>query len=314
MKKGIVVILVIMVIIIIGSFYPITQNSTINISATFENTILQVSHIDNWKNWYPEIKEAYQANPADCRIKKDSSQKRYTITIPGKKIIIHKITPMSYEINEVGGALENNFAFTVFPGSSHKEMKIFLVRKAPLITPLFRNKTAGESALQGLKYYLETPKELYGFDIKISEIRDPIIASSVFITTQGNIFMKIHNTYNKLMQYLRENQLTKTGHVSISYISLMGDSLQITVGIPVNKFASPANGIECLSLPAKGRVLVGNYEGKFSDRQEIYTAMTKYLTDHNLAIPAESFERYLNDSIPTSDSSGIRMELDYPVY
>jgi effector-binding domain-containing protein len=42
--------------------------------------------------------------------------------------------------------------------------------------------------------------------------------------------------------------------------------------------------------------------------------MTKYLTDHTLSIPAESFERYLNDSLPTSDSSEIKMELNYPVY
>ncbi|HUZ59685.1 MAG TPA: GyrI-like domain-containing protein [Hanamia sp.] len=314
MKKWVVAILVIIVLIAIGSFYPITQNSTINISATFENTILQVIHIDNWKNWYPEVKKAYETNPADYSIKKDSSQKIYTITIPGRKINIHQVTPMSYEVNEVGGAVENNFAFTVFPGGSHKMMKIFLVRKAPLIYSLFRDKNIGENTLQGLKYYLETPKELYGFDIKMSEIRDPVIASSVFKTKKGNIFIKIQGTYNELMQYLKENKLIKTGHVSISYIPIMGDSLQVTVGVPVNKSAPSGKEIKCLSLPAKGRVLVGNYDGKFSDRQKIYNAMTKYLTDHNLAIPAESFERYLNDSIPTSESSEIRMELDYPVY
>jgi len=101
---------------------------------------------------------------------------------------------------------------------------------------------------------------------------------------------------------------------SVSYIPLQGDSLQLTVGIPVDKIASPMDSISCLSLPATGRVLVGNYEGKFSDRKKIYNAMTKYLTDHHLSIPAESFERYLNDSLPTSDSSEIKMELNYPVY
>jgi effector-binding domain-containing protein len=314
MKKGVVIISVIIVLIAIGSFYPITQNSTINISASFDNTILQVIHINNWKNWYPEIKEALKTNPADYRIEEDSSQKKYTIIIPGKKINILQVTPMSYEINEIGGALENNFAFTVFPGESHSKMKIFLVKKTPLIYALFRNKKTGESALQGLKYYLETPKELYGFDIKMSEIRDPVIASSAFKTKEGNIFMKIQSTYDELMQYLKVNKLIKTGHVSISYIPLNGDSIQVTVGIPVNKIAVPDKEIKCLSLPAKGKVLVANYEGKFSDRKKIYNAMTKYLTDHTLSIPAESFERYLNDSIPTSDSSEIRMELNYPVY
>ena len=115
-------------------------------------------------------------------------------------------------------------------------------------------------------------------------------------------------------QYIKTNNLIKTGHASISYIPLSDDSFQITVGIPVNKSAAPGKEINCLSLPAKGRVLVGNYEGKFSERQKIYLAMSKYMTDHTLSAPAESFERYLNDSIPTSDSSVIRIELNYPVY
>jgi effector-binding domain-containing protein len=59
---------------------------------------------------------------------------------------------------------------------------------------------------------------------------------------------------------------------------------------------------------------VANYEVKFSGRKKAYQAMTKYLTDNTLSIPAASFERYLNDSLPSSDSDLIQIELNYPVY
>jgi len=314
MKKGIVVILIIIIIFSIVSFFPITQNSTINISATFDNTVLQIVHVEDWKNWYPEIKEAYKSNPADYSFRKDSSNKIDTIIIPGKKFIIHTLTPMSYNISEVGNHMENNFAFTVFPGGAKNKMKIFLVNRSPLIFTLLNINKAGENALNGFRNYMESPEEFYGFDIKMAEIRDPIIASLVTKIKEKDIFHQIQISFTDLMNYLNTNKLIKTGHISISYIPLQGDSLQITVGIPVDKVAAPADGISCLSLPAKGKVLVGNYEGKFSDRQKIYNAMTKYLTDHALSIPAESFERYLNDLIPTSDSSEIKIELDYPVY
>lgn len=314
MKKGVVVVLLIIIIISIVSFFPVTQNSTINISATFDNTVLQIVHIDNWKNWYPEIKEAYKTSSASYSFKKDNSKKIDTIIIPGKKFIIHTITPMSYEISEVGNHLENNFAFTIFPGGAKNKMKIYLVNKSPLIFTLFNINNSGKKALTGFKSYMENPEEFYGFDIKMAEIRDPIIASLAIKIKEKDIFNKIQISLTDLMNYLNINKLIKTGHISISYIPLQGDSLQITVGIPVDKIAAPVDGISCLSLPAKGRVLVGKYEGKFSDRRKIYNAMTKYLTDHVLSIPAESFERYLNDSIPTSDSSEIRMELNYPVY
>lgn len=313
MKKGVIVVLVIIVLSII-SFFPVTQNSTINVSATFDNTVRQLMHIENWKNWFPEMKKAYKTNPVDYSIKKNSLQKIDTITIPGEKFIIHALTPMSYKVNTISGKLENNFSFTVFPGETKNKMKIYLENKSPLIFKLLGLNKAGENALTSFKSYMETTEEFYGFDIKMSEIRDPIIASRVIKIKEEDIFSKIKISLLDLMHYINANSLIKTGHISISYIPLQGDSLQLTVGIPVNKLAEPNDGINCLSLPAGGRVLVGNYEGKFSDRRKIYNAMTKYLTDHTLSIPAESFERYLNDSIPISDSSEIRMELNYPVY
>ncbi|MEO9071279.1 MAG: hypothetical protein ABI261_09600, partial [Ginsengibacter sp.] len=290
------------------------QNSTINVSANFDNTLRQVMHIENWKNWFPAIQEAYKKNPDDYKIKKDSSQKIDTIVFPGKNFIIHALSPMSYEVSERDGSEENNFAFTVFPGGNSHKMDIFLVNKTPFIYTLFSKKRPGEDAMIALRSYLEDPKQYYGFNIQMAEIRDPVIASLLSRIKKEDLFIRIQSAHKELIDYLTSNGLVKTGHVSISYINLMGDSIQLTVGIPVNKIAASAKGIQCLSLPPKGRVLVGNYEGKFSYRDGIYHAMTKYLTDHTLSIPAESFERYLNDSIPTSDSSDIRIELDYPVY
>ncbi|MEO8852606.1 MAG: hypothetical protein ABI359_02450, partial [Ginsengibacter sp.] len=94
MRKKVVVGLLIILVAVVASFYPVSQNATINIDATFDNTFLQILHIDNWKNWYPEIKKVYKNNPADYHITVDSSKKNYTITIPGKKIIVHIVTPM----------------------------------------------------------------------------------------------------------------------------------------------------------------------------------------------------------------------------
>ena len=313
MKKGVVVILIIIVFSIVA-FFPITQNSTINISANFDNTILQIVHIENWKSWYPEIKKDYKTNPADYTIKKDSLQKIDTITIPGKKFIIHSVSPMSYNVTEISSLLKTNFAFTVFPGDTKDKMKIYLANKSPLIFTLFNINKAGENALTGFKSYMETPEEFYGFDIKMSEIRDPVIASRLIKIKEKDIFKQMANAREELMNYLTKNNLEKTGYISVSYIPLLKDSIQITVGIPVKKIAAPDNGIECLSLPEKGRVLVANYEGTFSGRYKVYQAMSKYLTDHTLSIPAESFERYLNDSLPSSDSSKIKIELNYPVY
>jgi effector-binding domain-containing protein len=314
MKKRVVAFLIILVILIIFFFFPVLKKSSISLNASFDNTMPQITHVENWKNWYPSMKESYKNNPAGYHFTEDPTQKIFTVSIPGKKFIIHAITPMAYQVREVSGNWEDIYAFTVFPGDTLGRMKINIEKKSPMLLAIFGKNKTDEVAINGLKMYLEDPKEFYGFNIGMSTIRDSVIASSVSKIRNRDVFLKIQDVYQNLLRYIQTNNLIKAGHISISYIPISDDSLQITVGIPVNKPAPSDKEINCLLLPAKGNVLVGNYEGIFSERKKIYQAMSKYLTDHTLSIPAESFERYLNDSIPSFDSSMIRIELNYPVY
>jgi effector-binding domain-containing protein len=314
MKKGVVISLVIVMLLFITSILPITQDSTIPISATFDNTLPQIMQVKQWRNWYPEINESYKNNPSDYRLEADAGKKNYTINVPGRQFIIHAISPVSYQVSEVGNKWGGSFAFTAFPGDSPGKMNIYLVRKTSLLFTLLHRNEAGERAINGLKSFLENPMSFYGYEIEMSQIRDPIIASLVVRTNRKDIFLKIRDACGDLDKYIKTNDLMKTGPTSISYIPLSGDSIQLTVGFPINKLSVPGKNIKCLSLPAKGRVLVGIYEGKFSERNKIYVAMSKYLENHTLAPPAGPFERYLNDSIPSSESSIVKIELNYPVY
>jgi effector-binding domain-containing protein len=314
MKKRVAGILLIVVLLIIFFSFPVSKKTSISIVASFDNTMPQITNVYNWKNWYPSIKESFKNNPAGYSITENRSQKTYTINTPDKKYIILAITPMAFQVREVTGSWEDIFAFSVFSGDTLGRMKIIIEKKSPLFLAIIGKDKTGDVAINGLKIYLEDPKEFYGFNIGMSTIRDSVIASCVSKIRNQDVFLKIQELRLNLLNYIQTNNLIKAGHISISYIPISDDSLQLTVGIPVNKPAPSDKNINCLLLPAKGNVLVGNYEGKFSDRKKIYFSMTKYLTDHTLSIPAESFERYLNDSIPLSDSSMIRIELNYPVY
>jgi effector-binding domain-containing protein len=314
MKKRVASILIGVVIISIVLALPVTQKTTIYISASFDNTVPQIIKISNWKNWYPAIKEAFNKYPDKYSLTKDSSDKTFTIEIPGRKYIIRVITPMSYLVREENSHWVDIFAFTFLSTDTSGKLKIDVDKKNPLLFTIFGRNKAGENAINGLKNYLEDPKLFYGFDIQMSKIRDSVIASSVFKIKKSEVFPTIHYGYQNLLQYVRDHNLVKTDHVSISYIPISEDSIQLTIGVPVNKEGTAEKEITCLALPARGNVLTGNYEGLFQNRKNIYLAMSKYLSDHALSVPAESFERYLNDSIPASDSSFVKIELNYPVY
>ncbi len=314
MKKRVASILIAVIIISIVFALPVTQKTTINIAASFDNTFPQIIKISNWKNWYPAIKESFQNSPEGYHLTKDSSDKTFTIEIPGRKYIIRAITPMSYQVREENSHWVDIYAFTFLTTDTAGRLKIDIVKRNPLIFTLLGRNKSGENAMNGLKNYLEDPKLFYGFDIQMSKIRDSVIASSVFKIKKTEVFPKIKYGYQNLLRYVGDHKLVKTDHVSISYISISEDSIQLTIGVPVNKEGPSEKEITCLALPARGNVLTGNYEGLFHDRKTIYLAMSKYLSDHALSVPAESFERYLNDSIPDSDSSFIKIELNYPVF
>ncbi len=307
-------VLIFVVVLCIVFALPVTQKTTIHINATFDNAVPQIIKVRNWKNWYPALKQTFDSTPESYNVTQDSSHKIYVATIPGKKYTISIITPMSYQVKEETSDWVDIYAFTFFPGDSLGGLKIDVENRSPLIFVLFGRNKSGVHAINGLKYYLEDSKSFYGYDIQKSNIRDSVIASSVFKIKKIDVFSKIRYGYQNLLRYVKNNNLVKTDHVSISYIAIAEDSIQLTIGVPVNKEGPSEKEITCLSLPARGNDVTGIYEGSFKNRKSIYDAMSKYLSDHALSVPAESFERYLNDSIPTTDSSMIKIELNYPVY
>ena len=62
-----------------------------------------------------------------------------------------------------------------------------------------------------------------------------------------------------------------------------------------------------------GKVVVGDYHGKYSERQKVYTAMEKYIQDHALQKQVAPFERYLDNKVPAGDNDMVNMQVNYPV-
>jgi effector-binding domain-containing protein len=88
--------------------------------------------------------------------------------------------------------------------------------------------------------------------------------------------------------------------------------LELILGIPVNKFVKSSEDVKCVHIP-KGRMLTGEYEGRFGERQKIYETFGKYARDHYLENVGAPFETYLNNKLPVSDSDIVHFKLYYPI-
>jgi len=302
------------ILLILGAalLVPVTRTRTFEISATFRNTVGTLMHPSLWNDWYPGLGGHGASQPSADTFTGGGKPKIFTLGVAPDTIRVHEINPSAYEVREAASG--RRFSFSIYPGTTPGTMTVNLVNRSPLLFAEFRKELPGEAAITALKSYLENVRSFYGYDILATKIRDSIIASIVLRIPKKDLFPAIHEGFRELQEYLAAKDLARTGHVSVSYIPLSPDSLRVTVGIPVNQFATPAHGVACLLLPGKGNILVGTYQGLFSGRQNIYNAMARYEADHSMMAPSEPFERYLNDSLPDSDSSRIMMELNYPVY
>ena len=80
------------ILVLLSCFIPVSQRTEIIIAANFNNTVEQIIHPDNWKNWYPGIKEGWQSDSAGFRLIKDDTAKTFTITTTRKTYVIKTIT------------------------------------------------------------------------------------------------------------------------------------------------------------------------------------------------------------------------------
>ena len=299
------------ILVLLTCFIPVSQRTEIIIAANFDNTVEQIIHPDNWKKWYPGIKESWQSDSSGFRLTKDDIAKTFTITTPRKKYVIKTITLLSYEVTENNS---DRFYLTVFPLLSPDSTKVITKANTRLLFKLFSflHNYSAESTAGGLKSFLENPIALYGFPVEIKKVTDTVYLTTNFVANKNNLFEKLPMMFSDIDGFILKNKLNIINNKDIAYATLNNDSLQVMVGIPVNKIVTGNDHIYCMQMP-KGRMLVGQYEGRFDERQSIYRAMQKYIFDHHLSMIAQSYERYLNNRLPVADSSHIQIELYIPI-
>ena len=90
-----------------------------------------------------------------------------------------------------------------------------------------------------------------------------------------------------------------------------GDSLQMLVGIPVNKAIPAGNGFLYMYMPPT-RVLIADFKGKYREKKKVYTAMAKYVQDKFVTTKIAPFEVFTN-KLPATADDVVEFRLTYPI-
>ena len=314
MKKFFLLTLIVIVTFIIIYFIPVTQTNDVVIKANFDNVLSSLRSPARWEKWHPVVKNFHASNEEHTQQPLDSLHNIYTFTDDKDSVVVKTKNPFLYDVQEYLPQNFSSYAFEIMPSfTATKFTTVRVIEKTPLLFYLLPSlhTAEGEQGATALKKYLENTKEFYGYDIKAEPVPDTVFATKMITILRADVFKILPAEFEKIRSFIKACNLSQTNFASVSYIS-KGDSLQLIVGIPVDRFVKGNTDIECVNIP-KGRMLTAMYEGKFGDRKIIYDAMKKYTKDHSMVNVGASFESYINDQLPVSDSSIVKFKLYYPI-
>jgi effector-binding domain-containing protein len=83
--------------------------------------------------------------------------------------------------------------------------------------------------------------------------------------------------------------------------------------LAVDKLGPDKEGIRCSKMPVNGRMLVGRFKGKFSDRTQLNAALERYILDKKLESIVTSYEKYYSSPLPVNELSEVEIEIYYPI-
>lgn len=314
MRRVFFVISIITIAFITTFFIPIKQLNEILLEANFFNVLEQLNYPSNWKRWQPSLQQAYNKDSASCRIKNDVANKAFSIEIPKHIFYVEKATPLTFEVRE---KIQNNlsvYAITVVSTILPNKTNIVTIRRISLFNYIFGNnkKNAADITASNLKAFIENPTAFYGYALSTESIIDTNVVVAERIVAAKNWRQELTGMYHNITDFIHANNLTVMQPKIASLKIISNDSIEIRAGIPVNKTALASGTIKCLKMP-KGRMLVGEYKGPYSKRTTLLNAMEKYIRDHMMVSVALPYEKYLNDSIPATDTSIVKLKMYYPV-
>jgi hypothetical protein len=322
MKKVVLIVfLVLIVLMIVSYFIPVRKLNEVVVANTYSNIIKATLQPRNWIKWNGDVKAAWQKDSSSCHFIEDSINHVSTIDIPGIKIQIVQDNFLLYHLTENKNNHESRFTFLLTMNTGE-------VKGTPGINTLityghvsrylydffhydddvnFENKTIGS-----LRNYLENSENFYGFPIEIGQSPDSIFLTKTFVSSKKEIFKNLPRVFNELDSFARSKGVTNPVNKNIYFNPINKDSFSVNAGININKKVPDDYLISCKQFYSGQILIIGQYEGPFFKRLDLYKSMDQYLLDHQFVKGGASYERYLSP-LPSSDSSMIKIELFTPL-
>jgi hypothetical protein len=309
MKRTPLFILLLFVVIVSIGFISFNQHVFVKIDASYFNCYQQLFNVDGWQKWYPDGENKQAA------VTLINSQNVFEFTFPAESVLVKKGSSNTLFVNKIINKQHVNYSYTLVPDTNPLNTIIIVTFKTNLISyiiPSQQKAKIAETKINCFKNYMEDVKLYYGFDVRTEFITEKNIAVKSKLVLTSEIYTAINQMKTELYTFIRLKHLGQKGPVIMQFIPKQNDSVQLLMGIPVNKKIASGNGFLFMFIPAT-KAITADYNGKYQDKKVVYDAIEKYLQDKYLHKKIAPFETY-GSKMPSNGNEKISFKLNCPVF
>lgn len=316
--KRLVLILSSVCLLILISVYLIIPSKlylskTIHIETSEANARKFITTKKEWNGWWPG---SSQKKPVNAH----SNNKPFKYG--GYEYHIKKITYSAVELDlkKNESTVNSMMVFSSISNYSikivwHLEMKTSFNPVKRIVqyqrAKIMRQNMAG--ILQHLKGFLEDEKNTYGIDIKLSKVKDSLLATTSFTSSKFPATAVVYDRITHLKKYIKKNGAKETNYPMLNISKPEGRDYEVMVAIPVNEVVKSDADIS-INRMVLGNILVTQVKGGRSTITKAFDQLKNFANDNRFISPAMPFESIITNRITEPDSSKWVTKIYYPIF
>ena len=175
-------------------------------------------------------------------------------------------------------------------------------------------KRCTQTLLDETRDFLQDNKNLYGFSISRTTLKDTFLVSRKFQSRTYPPVDVIYTEIDRIKQYISASGAVETNLPMINVRETTNGMLTVMIGIPVNKPLMDSAGFSTKRLAQyKNRTLTTEVHGGNEVVDEAIKAMIRYMDDYRVTNPTTYFEMLITDRRKEKDPSKWITRIFYPI-
>lgn len=308
MKKGFLILLVLLAIVLAGIYAFIPSGSIVSAAAGIKSSqdaaFRVISDEQTWKSWWPgEVKQ------------------EGTFSYAGKDYTISNKVFQGLQLN-VSGVQASGVRVVLLPVSTDSFLMEWKTSWHNGVNPVsrwqrhnegqqFQNELA--AILQSFKKYVENTANVYGNTITQGKVTDSIILMLSANTPSYPTVKQVYDAVGKLKALAASGGAKETNFPMLNVDSTERGFL-MRVGLPVNKEVNVSGTNVEVKRMVLGLILISDIKGGRASVNKGMENVERYMVDFKRRAPAIPFESMVTDRSAEPDTSKWVTRIYYPVY